>query len=58
MNMLHQYMPVQFNKVRIGQLTMDPKALMEDAVLQVLYDYEYGAGYDTEAQELRTPSVM
>ncbi|MBQ0078986.1 MAG: class II D-tagatose-bisphosphate aldolase, non-catalytic subunit [Eubacterium sp.] len=53
MNMLHQYMPVQFNKVRAGKLTMDPKALVQDAILQIMYDYEYGAGYETDAQQIR-----
>ena len=53
MNMLHQYMPLQFDKVRTGTLQMDPKGLMLDAVLQFLYDYEYAAGYDTDARIMR-----
>lgn len=53
MNMLHQYMPLQFDKVRTGSLSMDPKALVQDAILQFLYDYEYAAGYDTDAQIIR-----
>lgn len=53
MNMLHQYMPLQFDKVRTGRLSMNPKALVQDAVLQFLYDYEYAAGYDTDAQIMR-----
>lgn len=56
MNMLHQYMPLQFDKVRTGSLQMDPKALVQDAVLQFLYDYEYAAGYDTDAQIMRASS--
>lgn len=54
MNMLHQYMPLQFDKVRTGALKMDPRALVQDAILQFLYDYEYAAGYDTDAQIMRS----
>lgn len=50
MNMLHQYMPQQFDKVRCGQLENDPKELVLDGILQFLYDYEYAAGYETDAQ--------
>ena len=53
MNMLHQYMPLQFEKVRGGQMKAEPKALVQDAILQFLYDYEYAAGYDTDAQVMR-----
>ena len=44
MNMLHQYMPLQFDAVRKGTLSRDPQELVEDAVRQVLCDYEYAAG--------------
>ena len=43
-NMLHQYMPVQFAKVRSGELSSDPKELAYDGVTQVALDYEYAAG--------------
>lgn len=56
MNMLHQYMPLQFEKVRAKELEIEPKALVQDAVLQLLYDYEYAAGYDTDAQIMRASS--
>lgn len=56
MNMLHQYLPLQFDKVRMGTLKMEPKLLVQDAVLQFLYDYEYAAGYDTDAQVMRASS--
>lgn len=56
MNMLHQYMPLQFDKVRTGSLNMDPKALVQDAILQFLYDYEYAVGYNTDAQVMRASS--
>ena len=41
LNMLHQYMPLQFEKVRAGKLTRDPKALVLDGILQFILDYEY-----------------
>ncbi|MBQ8151435.1 MAG: class II D-tagatose-bisphosphate aldolase, non-catalytic subunit, partial [Firmicutes bacterium] len=40
MNMLHQYMPVQFGKVRKGALKAEPEALVRDAVTEVLREYE------------------
>ena len=47
MNMLHQYMPNQFDRVRSGRLEIEPEALVRNAVIQVLYDYEYGAVYNS-----------
>ncbi len=44
MNMIHQYLPLQFDSVRKGTLSKDPAYLVRDAVWQVLYDYEYAAG--------------
>ena len=44
MNMLHQYMPLQYEAVRNGTLTLDPKALALDGVAQFMHDYEYAAG--------------
>ena len=44
MNMLHQYMPLQYEKVRNGTLTLDPKALALDGVARFMRDYEYAAG--------------
>lgn len=44
MNMLHQYMPRQYEAVREGMLTLDPKALALDGVGQFMADYEYAAG--------------
>lgn len=45
MNMIHQYLPLQFDAVRKGTLSKDPADLVRDAVWQVLYDYEYAAGF-------------
>lgn len=44
MNMLHQYMPRQYEEVRNGQLELKPKALALDGVAQFMADYEYAAG--------------
>lgn len=41
MNMLHQYMPLQYNKVRDGIITKDPKDLAIDGILEFMHDYEY-----------------
>lgn len=41
MNMLHQYMPLQYNKVRDGVLSKDPKDLAIDGILEFMHDYEY-----------------
>jgi D-tagatose-1,6-bisphosphate aldolase subunit GatZ/KbaZ len=40
MNMLHQYMPLSYNKVRTGALALDPRELAMDGVTQFLLDYE------------------
>lgn len=41
MNMLHQYMPVSYAKVRDGIIPLDPKELALDGVVGFLEDYEY-----------------
>ena len=41
MNMLHQYMPVSYVKVRDGKLTLDPKELAMDGIAGFMEDYEY-----------------
>ena len=43
MNMLHQYMPLQYLKIRSGKLTADPKALAMDGAVQFMQDYEAAA---------------
>lgn len=43
MNMLHQYMPKQYEAVREGNLKNDPKELAMDGVVQFMNDYEYAA---------------
>ncbi len=41
MNMLHQYMPVTYAKVRDGIIPLDPKELALDGVTDFMLDYEY-----------------
>jgi D-tagatose-1,6-bisphosphate aldolase subunit GatZ/KbaZ len=40
MNMLHQYLPISYNKVRNGGLELDPRELAMDGVTQYMLDYE------------------
>ena len=40
MNMLHQYMPLSYNKVRNHELELDPRELAMDGVAQFMLDYE------------------
>lgn len=44
MSMLHQFMPLQYQAVRAGELEMDPRELALDGVAQFARDYEYAAG--------------
>lgn len=44
MNMLHQYMPLTYDKVRDGLLPLDPKELALDGVTNFMLDYEYAVG--------------
>lgn len=39
--LLHQYMPLQYLKVRDGKLKPTPHELVKDAVVQVVEDYNY-----------------
>ncbi|MDO4623338.1 MAG: class II D-tagatose-bisphosphate aldolase, non-catalytic subunit [Eubacteriales bacterium] len=43
MNMLHQYMPIQYRKVCRGELTLAPKDLAMDGAVQFMEDYEFAA---------------
>ena len=41
MNMLHQYMPLQYQKVLDGEIEKKPEALALDGVVEFMEDYEY-----------------
>lgn len=41
MNMLHQYLPLSYLKVRDGVIPLDPKELALDGVANFMLDYEY-----------------
>ena len=40
MNMLHQYMPISYAKIRSGELKLDPRELAMDGITQFMLDYE------------------
>ncbi len=42
MTLLSQFMPVQYTKVRNGQLKNDPKSLIKDRVVNCIDEYLYG----------------
>lgn len=44
MNMLHQYMPISYIKVRDGIIPLDPRELALDGVVGFMEDYEYAIG--------------
>ncbi|RGD95943.1 tagatose-bisphosphate aldolase [Clostridiales bacterium AM23-16LB] len=44
MNMLHQYMPISYIKVRDGIIPLDPRELALDGVVSFMEDYEYAIG--------------
>ncbi|NBI89065.1 tagatose-bisphosphate aldolase [Lachnospiraceae bacterium] len=44
MNMLYQYMPLTYAKVRDGILNAEPRELAMDGVINFMQDYEYAAG--------------
>ena len=39
--MLSQYLPIQYQKVIRGELSVDPKSLVKDKVISVLEDYDF-----------------
>jgi D-tagatose-1,6-bisphosphate aldolase subunit GatZ/KbaZ len=41
MNILHQYMPGQFEKIQQGVLAAEPRELAKDGVMSFVADYEY-----------------
>ncbi len=44
MNMLHQYMPLSYARVRDGIIPLDPKELALDGIQTFMSDYEYAVG--------------
>jgi D-tagatose-1,6-bisphosphate aldolase subunit GatZ/KbaZ len=43
LGLLSQFMPIQYTKVREGQLKNDPKALVMDRVMNCIDEYLYGS---------------
>ncbi len=46
MGMLHQYMPIQYVKVRDGKLKNDAYELVKDAVVSIVEDYNYAVKHN------------
>jgi len=46
LGMLHQYMPLQYIKVRDQRLSMDPRELVKDSVISLVEDYNYAVKYN------------
>ena len=44
MNMLHQYMPISYARVRDGIIPLDPRELALDGIQLFMNDYEYATG--------------
>ena len=44
--MLHQYMPLQYIKVRDGKLKPMPRDLVKDSVVSLVEDYNYAVKYN------------
>lgn len=43
MNIIHQYLPKQYDKIVDGELEKTPLAMIKDGVVQYMEDYEYAA---------------
>lgn len=52
MGLLHQYMPLQYVKVRDGKLSMEPKELVKYAVTIIADDYNYASRHNFVASTL------
>lgn len=46
LNMLHQYMPLQYIKVRDGKLACKARELAKDSVITIVEDYNYAVKYN------------
>ena len=46
LGLLHQYMPLQYIKVRDGKLRLDPRELVKDSVVSLVEDYNYAVKYN------------
>ncbi len=46
LGMLHQYMPLQYIKVRDGRLPMQARELVKDSIITLVDDYNYAVKYN------------
>ena len=47
LTLLSQYFPVQYGRIRGGEISNGPRAILLDKVRRVLSDYSYACGYTT-----------
>ena len=47
MSVLSQFMPIQYTKVREGQLENDPEALIKDRIVNTIDEYLYATHQET-----------
>lgn len=46
LGMLHQYMPLQYIKVRDGKIKFEPRELVKDSIVSLVEDYNYAVKYN------------
>ncbi len=49
LTLLSQYVPVQYARIRSGEIANEPRAILLDKVRRVLSDYSYACGYLTDS---------
>ena len=47
LSVLSQFMPIQYTKVREGQLENDPEALIKDRIVNTIDEYLYATHQET-----------
>ena len=45
MGVLHQFLPIQYKKIRNGELPMDMEAIIDDHIIDVVSSYEYATDF-------------
>jgi D-tagatose-1,6-bisphosphate aldolase subunit GatZ/KbaZ len=50
LTLINQFMPIQYNKIRYGQLNSDPESLLKDVIINCIDDYIYAITPTEERQ--------
>lgn len=50
LTLINQFMPIQYNKIRYGQLNSDPESLLKDVIINCIDDYIYAISPTEERQ--------